>query len=63
MKATSKTTFNSKVQRAMKKLQAAYNVGVNKIVDQTKEKATKENLIFLIDLTTNNRNRGRLLHA
>ena len=51
MKVTLQTTINIKVVQAMKKLQALYNVNVNKIVKQgTKEKSAIENLNFLIDL-------------
>ena len=48
---TPKATFNPKVVRAMTNLQAFYNKGANKTVQQTEqEKATHKNLSFLIDL-------------
>ena len=51
--ATPKNTVNVKVVQIMKNMQAWYNKDANKIVKKVaQEKATKESLIFFIELAT-----------
>ena len=53
LKVTSEITLNQKVVRAIKNLQVLFNGDANKVMKQAEwEKATKENLKFLIDVAT-----------
>ena len=49
--ASPKSQINSKLIRAMKKLQASYNDDANKIIKESTDVKTSENLNFLIDLS------------